>query len=471
MKIFWMMSACILWMWSGTAQEVNLEGAWVGKLRVPGAELTVVLNLVKNSDGTYKATLDSPDQGAKGIPASEVRWEDRKLFVEIKAVGGTYEGTLNENGTELTGEFKQSGMTMSLTLRKGAKVEAKRRPQEPKPPFPYKAQEVTFINRKGNIRLAGTLTLPKGKGPFPAVVLVSGSGAQDRDESLLGHKPFWVLADYLTRRGIAVLRYDDRGVGKSKGDFSKATSLDFADDALAAVAYLKTRKEVHPRKIGIAGHSEGGLIAPIAASKSRDVAFIVMMAGTGVNGEQIIYHQTVLIARAAGTPENIIARNRNLQEKMFEVMKSNKSEEEMEAELKDITEEFLASLSEAERELIGGSNTLTAQAKIFTNPWFRTFATLDPTDYIKKVRVPVLVINGAKDLQVDPKQNVPPIEKALKAGGNKQYTIKVMPGLNHLFQKSETGLPTEYANIEETFNPAALKVIGDWILKTAGQIR
>lgn len=471
MKILLMMGVWLLWMGGGTAQEVDLTGAWVGKLKVPGVELTIVLNLTKNADGTYQATLDSPDQGAKGIPVSEVRFEERKLFVDIKAVGATYEATLNENGTELTGEFKQSGMTMSLTLKKGGKVEAKRRTQEPKPPFPYKAQEVTFVNKKGNIRLAGTLTIPKGKAPFPAVVLVSGSGAQDRDESLLGHKPFLVLADYLTRRGIAVLRYDDRGVGKSKGDFSKATTLDFADDALAAVTYLKTRKEVHPRKIGIAGHSEGGLIAPIAASKSRDVAFIVMMAGTGVNGEQIIYHQSALIARAAGTPNSVIARNRSLQEKMFGVLKSGKSDEEMEAELKDIAEEFVASLTEAERELIGGSNALTAQVKAFTTPWFKTFATLDPTEYIKKVRVPVLVINGEKDLQVDPKQNIPPIEKALKAGGNKRYTIKIMPGLNHLFQKSKTGSPMEYAEIAETFNPAALKVIGDWILKTAGQIR
>jgi fermentation-respiration switch protein FrsA (DUF1100 family) len=471
MKILFLISACMLQLWSGNAQDFNFEGQWVGKLKVPGVELTIVLNLTKNLDGTYNATLDSPDQGAKGIPVSEVKIEEHKMFIEIKMVGATYEATLNEDGTELTGEFKQSGMTMPLTLKKGVKVEAKRRTQQPKPPFPYKAQDVTFTNKKANVQLAGTLTIPKGKGPFPAVVLVSGSGAQDRDESLLGHKPFLVLADYLTRRGIVVLRYDDRGVGKSKGDFSKATSLDFADDTLAAIAYLKTRKEINPKRIGIAGHSEGGLIAPIAASKSRDVAFIVMMAGTGVNGEQIIYHQTALMARSAGTPESVIARNRNLQEKLFEVAKSTKSDAEKETEFEQVVEEFLASLSEAERELIGGSSAITTQAKLFTNPWFRTFMTLEPTDYIKKVRVPVLVINGSKDLQVDPKQNVPPIEKALKAGGNKQYTIKVMPGLNHLFQKAKTGSPMEYANIEETFNPAALKTIGDWILKVSGQKR
>ncbi|NJD20351.1 MAG: alpha/beta hydrolase, partial [Gemmatimonadetes bacterium] len=344
------------------------------------------------------------------------------------------------------------------------------RPQHPKPPFPYRAEEVAIPPGTPGVTLAGPLPLPQGTGPFPAVVLVSGSGPQDRDESLMGHKPFLVLADHLTRKGIAVLRYDDRGVGKSTGSFSTATSEDFAADALAAVAFLKARGDVGA--VGIAGHSEGGLIGPLAASRSADVAFLVMLAGPGLPGEEILYLQGDLIARAGGASEAQTAANRRIQEAMFGVVRTQPDSTAAVTEMQHALQETLASLPADIRRAMEAELTpaaLDAQIRQVNSRWFRFFLTYDPRPTLAKVRVPVLALNGALDLQVPAEANLREVEAALKRGGNADVTARLLPGLNHLFQTARTGSPSEYADITETMSPAALEAVSSWILQRFGR--
>jgi len=446
--------------------EISIEGIWQGKLKVPGTELRVVFKISKNPDGTLTATLDSPDQGVTGIPVEEVIFKDNTLHLEVKSVGGVYEGKVSEDFLVIEGEWKQSGGTFPLTLKRVDKAVEILRPQVPKKPYPYIEEEVAYENKEAGITLAGTLTLPSGKGPSPVVLLISGSGPQDRNETIYNHHPFLVLADYLTRQGIAVLRVDDRGVGESTGDFSQATSVDFASDVLAGIEYLKTRKEINPEQIGLIGHSEGGLIAPMVAVKSPDVAFIILMAGTGLTGEEILYLQGALISRAMGVSEEDIAKNRQFNEKIFSVIKEEKDKKNAEERLRQMFMEDWEKMSDEKKEQMGDPEViLKAQLPNLLAPWLKFFLTYDPRPTLSKVKCPVLAINGEKDLQVPPKENLSAIEEALKVGGNQNYTIKELPGLNHLFQTAQTGLPAEYAKIEETISPVALKIISDWILE------
>ena len=274
-----------------------------------------------------------------------------------------------------------------------------------------------------------------------------------------------MLADYLTRQGIAVLRVDDRGVGGSTGDPSTATTDDFTGDALAGVAFLKTRKEIDPRRIGLIGHSEGGMIAPQAASRSEDVAFIVMMAGTGVTGEEILYRQGELIAAAMGTESTEIESGQDSSRQIYKILREEPDRSKAETQVREILAELVAQSPDVSQEAAKGQ--IEVQLEMILSPWFRYFLTYDPRIALTKVHCPVLAINGEKDLQVDPKQNLPPIEAALKEGGNTNVTIKEFPGLNHLFQHCQTGAPSEYGKIEETFAPEALKLIADWINEQA----
>jgi len=446
--------------------EISIEGIWQGKLKVPGTELRVVFKISKNPDGTLTATLDSPDQGVTGIPVEEVIFEDNTLRLEVKSAGAVFEGKVSEDFLVIEGEWKQSGGVFPLTVKRVDKAIEILRPQVPKKPYPYTEEEVAYENKEAGITLAGTLTLPPGKGPSPAVLLISGSGPQDRNETIYNHHPFLVLADYLTRQGIAVLRVDDRGVGESTGDFSQATSVDFASDVLAGIEYLKTRKEINPEQIGLIGHSEGGLIAPMVAVKSPDVAFIILMAGTGLTGEEILYLQGALISRAMGVSEEDIAKNRQFNEKIFSLIKEEKDKKTIEEKLRQMFMEDWAELNEEEKSRIGDPEVfLEAQLKSLLSPWLKFFLTYDPKPTLNKVKCPVLAINGEKDLQVPPKENLSAIEEALKVGGNQNYTIIELPNLNHLFQTAQTGLPAEYAKIEETISPVALKIISDWILE------
>ncbi|MDI6807897.1 MAG: alpha/beta fold hydrolase [Candidatus Eisenbacteria bacterium] len=442
----------------------NIEGTWQGVVKFGGVELRVVFNISREPSGALKATLDSPDQGATGIVVDDVIFDGSNVRLGIQSVAGSFEGKFRGDGSAIEGNWSQGGVTIPLTLERSEKKPEVKRPQEPKKPYPYREEEVSYKNENAGITLAGTLTLPEGKGPFPAVILITGSGPQDRDETVFGHRPFLVLADYLTRHGIAVLRVDDRGVGSSTGSFSQATSESSASDVLAGIKYLKSRNEVNQKKIGLIGHSEGGIIAPMVAVQSKDIAFIVLMAGTGLTGEQILYLQGALIAKANGASDEEIAENRALQERMFTVLKQEKDDAVASKKLREIMLEALKTMTDDEKKAFGHSEAaIDPQLRQLMSPWFRTFLTYDPKPALMKVKCPVLAINGEKDLQVPPDENLAAIKDALVAGRNKHYSIRELEGLNHLFQPSQTGTPLEYGKIEETMSPTALKMIADWI--------
>ncbi len=437
-----------------TAAERDIAGIWLGTVKIPTGEIRIVFKISKNAQGSISATMDSPDQGATDIPVNKVSFKNNKLTLDVQLIMGSYEGTLKPDGT-IDGQLKQSGASLPLALKRSNEAPKLNRPQEPKKPYPYIEEEVTIQNPEANIKLAGTLTIPRSEKPCPAVVLISGSGAEDRDETIFGHKPFWIIADYLTRNGIAVLRVDDRGVGGSTGNAADSTSEDFAGDVICEVNYLKTRKEIDSKKIGLVGHSEGGIIAPIAANKSGDVSFIVLLAGTGLTGEETLYLQNKLIFKSSGAPDEIITKQLKFLKEEFDVLKKEKNEKVIETKVHAIL-----------AEQVGNNKELIDKGlEQLLSPWFRFFLTYDPKDALMKVKCPVLALNGSLDLQVAPKENLAAIENALKEGGNKNYTVKELPGLNHLFQAAKTGNVSEYAQLEETISPQALKIITDWILK------
>jgi len=380
----------------------------------------------------------------------------------------TFATLSKEDGKTIEGEWKQVGSVLPLVLSRIDEKPDIRREQDPVKPYPYDEEEVVYENTEAGVKLAGTLTLPRSEGPFPAVILITGSGAQNRDEEIVGHRPFLVLSDNLTRRGIAVLRVDDRGIGGSTGNFSQATTEDFAGDVLAGIEYLKSRKDIDPTRIGLIGHSEGGIIAPLVAVQSPDVSFIVMMAGSGITGEEIILLQSDLIARAEGADNETITRNNALMTSMYSVVKEEQNNTIAAEKLRKLIMDERANMSEEEKQNSNYSEAdldaqVNAQVQTLVSPWMRFFLTYDPRPTLMQVKCPVLAINGEKDLQVPPEENLQAIEEALKAGGNKDYTVKELPGLNHLFQTAQTGSPSEYAAIEETISPTALDVIGNWI--------
>jgi hypothetical protein len=436
------------------AKPSDIDGTWLGTLVISAdAKLRIVFHIVNTEDGLM-ATLDSPDQGVKGLPTSKVSRDKAALRIEIEKISGVFTGLIAADLSSIDGTFTQ-GSSLPLSLHRvkdEAELELKR-PQNPTKPYPYHDEDVSYENKVQNVTLAATLTIPQGKGPFPAVVLITGSGPQDRDESLLGHKPFLVLSDYLTRHGIAVLRADDRGTGKSTGNFATATTADFATDTEAGIAYLKTRPEVNPKKIGLIGHSEGGIIAPMVAARNPDVAFIVMMAGSGVPGDEILVAQVEAIDESSGKTHAEAVQAGTREREILNLIKTEKDPAVLEKKLKDKMAED------------GLEAQLGIEIKALTSPWFRFFMTYDPATALRKVTCPVLALNGEKDRQVPPKQNLPAIRKALEEGGNKHFEIVELPGLNHLFQTAKTGSPNEYAQIEETIAPVALDTMTVWILK------
>ncbi|NDP26938.1 MAG: alpha/beta hydrolase [Flavobacterium sp.] len=439
----------------------DVIGQWNGVLKIPGIQVRVVFNIDKTDSG-YKSTMDSPDQGAIGIPVTTTSFENAVLKLAVANARIEYEGVLGNDGS-IVGNFKQAGQSFPLNLSK-IKIEKEKliRPQEPTKPYSYISEDITFENQKAGIVLAGTLTLPKKEGVFPVVVLISGSGPQNRDEELLGHKPFFVIADYLTKNGIAVLRYDDRGIGSSKGDFKTATSLDFATDVQAAIEYLKTRKEINKKEIGLIGHSEGGIIAPMVASKSKDVAFIVLLAGPGLPGDQLLLLQQNLIAKGNGVSETEIQKSIGLNQKAFEIVKEYTNDDELQAQMTNYITE-ISKDGTNKPENMSEKDFVDRQITTILNPWMLYFLRYDPSTALEKVKCPVLAINGEKDVQVPPKENLEAIKKALLKGGNEKITTKELPNLNHLFQECKTGLPSEYGTIEQTFSPAALTEILKWI--------
>ena len=447
----------------------DITGEWFGLLKTPAKQLSIVLKISKLDSG-YSATLDSPDQGANGIQVTTTSFGDNELRFSIAGAKIDYEGVLGKDKI-IRGNFKQGMYTFPLDLsREKVEKEKLKRPQEPSKPYPYTSEDITFENKKEAITLAGTLTFPKKTGTFPAVVLISGSGPQNRDEELLGHKPFLVLSDYLTRNGIAVLRFDDRGTGSSKGDFKKATTQNFATDVEAAVNYLKTRKEINKTKIGLIGHSEGGIIAPIVATTSKDIRFIILLAGMGIPGDKLLLLQQGLIKKASGINEDEVKLSQAFNEGLFEIVKKSPNETVLKTDIENYLREKLSAMPESEKSGMSDTDFIRSIESQLLTPWMQYFIKYDPQPILEKVKCPVLALNGEKDLQVPPKENLEAIKNALVKGGNTKVTAKELSGLNHLFQEAITGAPSEYATIEQTFSPIALEEIKKWIdLQTKGK--
>lgn len=440
--------------------EDRVVGHWEGHIEIPGQSLAVKVDLATdNSD--WSGTIDIPTQGAKGLTLSDILVEENDEGVHVKfsihGVPGnpTFDGKLQDGA--INGKFSQGGAQFSFRLSRET-VPSPARPQEPKPPFPYQIEEVTF--QSGAVNLAGSLTVPQGDGPFPAVLLISGSGLQDRDETVFGHKPFWVIADHLSRAGIAVLRVDDPGIGKSTPHPKLPTTADFATDVEAGVAFLKQDNRMG--RIGLIGHSEGGLIAAIVASRSNDVDFVVLMAGPGVPGAELLQKQNERIFDAAGIAGERKQNLLMLVDQLFTTLTSDMVEDEQRQVVEGIVRKQL--------EINGVPPAQQDETQVQTlveqslTPWMRYFLTFDPRPALEKIRVPVLALNGELDVQVDIEQNLTAIAAALDKGGNQDVTVHRLPKHNHLFQRARTGLMNEYAAIEETISPEVLDLIRDWIL-------
>jgi hypothetical protein len=436
----------------------SVEGVWQGALEGNGMRLRLQLHVSHDDQKHLVAALDSPDQGVSGLPATKVTQKEAIFHFEIPVVSGVYEGTLNAARTAIAGTWTQNDNAQKLDFQRSDKLLELVRPQNPVKPYPYKEEDLTFTNEKAKVSLAGTLTLPSGSGPFPAAILISDSGRQDRDESIAGHRLFLVLADHLTRKGVAVLRFDKRGIGKSTGNYDQATTDDFASDVEAALAYVKTRKEIDSRKIGLIGHSEGGAIAPIVATHSNDVAWIVLLAGPGLKGEELLLLQSELSLKTAGMTDSEIFRTVSFNKQSYALVRQEKDPAALEAKLNDLIQSTSTGAAMP-------AGALQAQVRLLVSPWFRSFLDYDPVPALQKTACPVLALNGERDLQVLPKENLSKIKKALEDGGNKDFQTTELPGLNHLFQHGPTGAPTEYGTIEETMAPEALNAISDWVLK------
>jgi fermentation-respiration switch protein FrsA (DUF1100 family) len=437
------------------ADAPSIAGTWLGTLNTGAFNLRIQFHITRGSSG-LSATMDSLDQGARGIVVTSVSLDGFTLHMEVASAAAKYEGKLDAAGSTITGTWSQGGASSPLTLnRVTSDAPPLRRPQTPQKPYPYREEDVTYSNPAAGITLAATLTIPQGKGPFPAILLISGSGPHDRDEFLFEHRPFLVLSDYLTRKGFVVLRADKRGCAKSGGNYSTATTADFATDAEAGVAFLRTRPEVDRAKIGLLGHSEGGAIAPMVAASDKGIAFIVLMAGPGLPGSEILAEQRSLIEEAQGAPHDFVEKDAAVHRLLYALIVQEKDKDGATVE-KDVREKFAGQIPDAQ---------LSAEAKTLTTPWFRYFLVYDPATSLRLVKCPVLALNGSKDLQVPPGIDLAAIRKALETSGNKHFVADEMEGLNHLFQTAKTGAPSEYAEIEETIAPIVLDKIGSWLLK------
>ena len=429
---------------SAAAAQPSVVGDWSGEIE--GTGLTVILH-VSEDLGELTSTLDVPQQGAADVPTGTTTYDDAGRFVvTVPVVGGLFEGVHDDD--EIAGTWSQGGGSAPLVLARVApdapELAGPVRADTPQPPFPYREREVAISSADG-ITLAGTLTLPEGDGPFPAAVLVTGSGPQNRDEELAGHRPFLVLADHLARRGIAVLRYDDRGVGRSTGAFNGATTADFARDAQAAAEALAARPEA--ASVGILGHSEGGIVGPLAAGASDAVAYVVSLAGPAVPFQDILLDQLgrgsevgraavvalldeATVGDAATAPERAAAA-------------------------------YMATMGSTDDGL--RDDEVAGLASVLAGPWGRYLLDYDPAGELRALRVPALAVYAARDRQVAASANVPAAVDAL-AGAPAGSRVVVLPGLNHLFQPSETGDAAEYGQIDTSFDPGVMDLVADWIL-------
>jgi uncharacterized protein len=437
--------------------KFTTEGLWQAALEAHGLRLRFQLHVSHDHNGELIAALDSLDQFVSGLPALKVSQKEMAFHFEIPSLGSSFDGTLAANKNSIAGEWTQSELKQKLEFKRSDQPLELMRPQNPVKPYPYREEQVGFSDKQADVELAGTLTLPQGTGPFAAAILITGSGPLDRDAAMANHKPFLVLSDYLTRRGIAVLRYDKRGVGQSGGSTEMATTLDLASDAESAIAYLKSRKDIDPAKIGLIGHSEGAMIASAIAASSHDLPWVVLLAAPATKGDETLLNQSDLIARAGGLGDAQVLASLNFDKEAYDLLQK-------EQDSAVVTEKLKALVKESGLDTALPTTALDAQLHMMTSPWFRFFLSYDPLPDLKKIKCPVLALYGEKDLQVPPKINLPMLQKAFADGGNMLANVRQLPELNHLFQHAYTGAPAEYAAINETLSPEALQIIGDWVL-------
>ncbi len=457
--------AVFLCMAPAAPAQTSLQGVWEGSILLPGMQLGISVKFIPSGD-TLRATIDIPQQGAMGLALKNVSFAAPKVHFELPAGPGlaVFEGTLRADS--IAGDFKQSGITARFGLARAvtsgeAKAEI----------LPYKEEEVVFHN--GDVSLAGTLTLPAGRGPHPAVVLITGSGAQNRDENIFGFKIFRIIADSLTRRGVAVLRFDDRGVGGSTGDFAASTTADFAEDARAAVSLLRSHADIDPKRIGLCGHSEGGIVASMLAAQPGQAAFIVLLACPAVRGDTLINSQIERLSRDGGAGADQIAHTLGVQEMVYAAVRSDSGWQTVRAQMMKDAEASIAQMSDEARRNTPGIDSLARVAvdrrlAAARSPWFRWFIDCNPSDTLARVHCPVLALFGALDAQVIPALNRAPMEAALRKGGNRDITVRVIPGANHLFQSAVTGNPMEYSTLKKEFVGGLLDSISEWVVVRAG---
>lgn len=422
--------------------------------------------VIDKKETGWNATIKSPDQSDEAIPCQIIRqWKD-SLYFQASSIGLSFEGKWDSASESWKGVIRQGlgAYSMELIRTPLSPPSPMRRPQNPTPPFPYHERDASIVNEKAGITLHGTLTLPFGKGPYACAVLISGSGPQNRDEELLGHRPFFVLSDYLTRQGLAVLRIDDRGTAESEGDFSKATSMDFATDVIASMKWLTTQKEIDPLRIGLIGHSEGGMIAPMVAAMQPTPApaFIISLAGTGVKGQDVLLKQNHDILLAQGSGREEAERRVALLARVIDALVHEQDSTLRSGAVYEYIDSQIGHMSE---QLPNFQEVRKQQAESLLMPWMPFFLAYDPSKDWRKVTCPVLAMNGEKDLQVNASDNLRAISAALDSGNNTNYTTLVLPGVNHLFQHCSTGVPDEYGQLEETFAPEALEYMVSWIKK------
>jgi uncharacterized protein len=434
------------------------EGTWQGAIVTGNMRMRLQLHISHDDKGQLIASLDSLDQGIQGIPASKVTESAGQVSFELPAFAAAYTGTLSSTKNQIAGRWIQNENDEKLDFARSDRVLELRRPQNPAKPYPYKEEGVAFAAGSGNATLAGTLTLPPGEGPFPAAVLVGGSGPNDRDETIAGHKPFLVLSDFLTRKGLVVLRYDKRGIAQSTGSYADATMDDFTQDLQAAVTYLKSRKEVDAKRLGIVGHSEGGILASEVATRGNDVRWLALLATPATTGEKTLLRQSELVARTGGLAEQQIARSLEFDRKAYAAVREEKDAAALQKKLETLVEQsgLGAAMPPA---------ALQAQIHLMGSPWFREFLDYDPQPVLEKLKCPVLALSGDRDVQVDSQDNVPLLRAAYEKSGNKDFTVVEIEGVNHLFQKAQSGSPALYGAIEETIAPEVLTAVGNWLAK------
>ncbi len=457
------------------AQSQSITGNWEGTLNIQGTELPIVFHIKKDSSNNLSATFDSPKQNAYNLPCSDVITKGDSLILTMKMVNGKYEGLLSADRRTLTGKWFQGANNLPLDLKKTndiATAKEFKRPQTPKPPYTYQSEDVLYFNADKSIQFGATFTYPlkTTNKKYPAVILITGSGQQDRDETIFEHKSFAVIADYLTRQGIAVLRVDDRGKGKTTGDYSKSTSADFKLDAEAGINYLKSRSETDTLNLGIIGHSEGGMIAPMIAAKRKDIKFIVLLAGPAIPIINLMETQSVDVSAASGVPANDLELFRPLYKNMVMAIIPEK---DTAIATKNATDVFNYWQNKTPVSVVNNTTGVTDEkskaayigifVKQLQQPWFRYFMQFNPEDYLSKVHCAVLALNGEKDIQVAAGANLANINKVLSENHNSNFKTQAIPGLNHLFQHCIKCSVAEYGELEETFAPEVLQIMGDWI--------